>query len=51
MEGYDLIITGRRKEKLESLSNILSENEINVEVIISELSNDAELSLLSERLK
>ena len=50
-EGYDLIITGRREEKLESLSNILSKNKINVEVIISELSNDEDLDLLSEKIK
>jgi len=35
-QGYDLIITGRRKEKIESLSNTLAkEHDINVEVIIS----------------
>ncbi|MCD5384027.1 SDR family oxidoreductase [candidate division WOR-3 bacterium] len=50
-QGYDLIITGRRKEKIESLSNTLSENNINVEVIISELSNDKDLCLLSEKIK
>ena len=51
-EGYDLIITGRRKEKIESLSKTLSsENEINVEVIISELSDDKDLDLLSEKIR
>lgn len=51
-QGYDLIITGRRKEKIESLSNTLSkENEINVEVIIAELSDDKELDLLAEKIK
>jgi short-subunit dehydrogenase len=51
-QGYDLIITGRRKEKIESLSNTLSkENKINVEVIIAELSDDKELDLLAENIK
>ncbi len=51
-QGYDLIITGRRKEKIESLSNTLAkENEINVEVIIAELSDDKELELLAEKIK
>ena len=51
-QGYDLIITGRRKEKIESLSNTLSkENKISVEVIIAELSDDKELELLAEKIK
>jgi len=51
-QGYDLIITGRRKEKIESLSNTLSkENEVNVEVIIAELSDDKELDFLAEKIK
>ena len=51
-QGYDLIITGRRKEKIESLSNTLSkENKINVEVIIAELSDDKKLDLLTEKIK
>lgn len=51
-QGYDLIITGRRKEKIESLSNTLTkENKINVEVIIAELSDDKKLDLLIEKIK
>lgn len=51
-QGYDLIITGRRKEKIESLSNTLSkENKVNVEVIIAELSDDKELDSLAEKIK
>ena len=51
-QGYDLIITGRRKEKIEHLSRALSkENGINVEVIITELSDDKELDSLAERIK
>ncbi len=51
-QGYDLIITGRRKEKIESLSNTLSkENKINVEVIIAELSDDKELDMLAGKIK
>jgi short-subunit dehydrogenase len=51
-QGYDLIITGRRKEKIESLSNTLSkEYKINVEVIIAELSDDKKLNFLTEKMK
>jgi len=51
-QGYDLILTGRRKEKIESLSNTLSkENKINVEVIIAELSDDKKLAFLTEKIK
>jgi len=51
-QGYDLIITGRRKEKIESLSNTLSkENNIDVEVIIAELSDDKDLDFLAEKVK
>lgn len=51
-QGYDLMITGRRKEKIESLSNTLSkETKINVEVIIAELSDDKNLDLLAEKIK
>ncbi|MBN1930433.1 MAG: SDR family oxidoreductase [Desulfobacterales bacterium] len=50
-QGYDLIITGRRKEKIESLSQALSqEYNIHVEVIIAELSNDKELEQLIEKI-
>ena len=51
-QGYDLMITGRRKEKIESLSNTLSkENDINAEVIVAELSDDKKVDLLAERIK
>jgi short-subunit dehydrogenase len=51
-QGYDLIITGRRKEKIESLSRALSEeNKINVEVIVAELSDDKKLDLLADKIK
>ena len=50
-QGYDLIITGRRKEKIESLSNALStENEIDVEVVILELSDDIEIALFAKKI-
>jgi len=51
-QGYDLIMTGRRQEKIESLSQTLSqEHNIHVEVIIAELSDAQALELLSEKLK
>jgi short-subunit dehydrogenase len=50
-QGYDLIITGRRKVKIEALSNAISkENNINVEVIIAELSDDKKLDFLAENI-
>jgi short-subunit dehydrogenase len=51
-QGNDLILTGRRKEKIESLSNTLSaENNINVEVLVAELSDEKELDLLVEKVR
>jgi hypothetical protein len=50
-QGYDLIITGRRKEEIEFLSNTLSkDNGINVKVIIAELSDAEQLDLLVEKI-
>jgi short-subunit dehydrogenase len=50
-QEYDLILTGRRKAKLESLSSNLSKkNNINVDVIIAELSDDKRLELLLEKI-
>lgn len=38
-QGYDLIITGRRKEKIEALAeNIRREHHVNVDVVLAELS-------------
>lgn len=51
-QGYDLVITGRRKEQIESFSNRLStENNINVEVIILELSDDKEIALFAKKIQ
>ena len=51
-QGYDLIITGRRKEKIEFLSNTLSkEYNVNIEVIIAELSDNKNLDLLIDTIK
>ena len=47
-QGYNLIITGRRKEKIELLANRLSNNHnVNVDVVIAELSDDGDLEKLS----
>ncbi len=49
-DGYNLIVTGRRKEKINALAYELSEAyHVNVEVIIVELSDNAELEALVER--
>jgi len=46
-----LIVTGRRKEKINALANELSEAyHVNVEVIIVELSDNVELEALVERI-
>lgn len=50
-DGYNLIVTGRRKEKINALANELSEAyHVNVEVIIVELSDNVELEALVERI-
>ena len=43
--GYNLIITGRRKEKIQKLANELSKKyNIKIEVIIAELSNEKDIN-------
>ena len=43
-KGYNLIITGRRKEKIQNLANELSKKyDIKIEVIIAELSNENDI--------
>lgn len=50
-QGYDLVITGRRKEQIQSFSNRLStENNIHVEVIIIELSDDKEIARFAKKI-
>ena len=49
--GYHLIITGRRKEKIEKLANELSkEYNIKIEVIIAELSDEKEIKDLIDKI-
>jgi uncharacterized protein len=49
---YDLIITGRREDKIKALAQKLqSEYNINVEVIIIELTDDNDLALLIQKIK
>jgi len=51
-EGYDLIITGRREAKIKALADELSrENNVNVEVVLIELSNTEEVDDFLERIK
>jgi short-subunit dehydrogenase len=51
-DGYNLILTGRRIDKITTLANELSQAyHVNVEVIIVELSNSIELEALVERIK
>lgn len=51
-QGYNLILTGRRKEKIEALSQTLaSQYNIQVDVILAELSNDTELDMLAEKIR
>jgi short-subunit dehydrogenase len=51
-QGYDLILTGRNKEMIESVANALSrQNNIDVEVVIAELSDDRQLDLLIEKVR
>lgn len=51
-QGYNLIITGRREEKIKSLAHeLIAKHNINVEVIIAELANDDDLELLVKKIK
>ncbi|MBN1574768.1 MAG: SDR family oxidoreductase [Deltaproteobacteria bacterium] len=51
-KGYDLVITGRRREKIESVADsIKKEHKVKVEVIICELSDKKELDKLIERVR
>ena len=51
-EGYDLIVTGRREEKIKALADELSrENNVNVEVILIELSNTEQVDNFLEGIK
>lgn len=50
--GYDLIITGRRVDKINQLAEKIKEkNGVKVEVIITELSNKNDISALVEKIK
>jgi uncharacterized protein len=50
--GYDLIITGRRRELLNSLSDELARDcGAKVEMVISELGNDQDVDVLVQKIK
>lgn len=51
-EGYNLIITGRRKAIIQHLADDISKSyNVNVEVVIAELSNDDETDRLVNKIK
>jgi short-subunit dehydrogenase len=51
-EGYDLIITGRRKEKIHALADELGKTfNINVDVVIAELSNPDKVDALAQKIR
>lgn len=51
-QRYDLILTGRRKEQLDTLAQeLMDKYKIKVEIIIAELSNNAELEMLTDKIK
>lgn len=51
-DGCDLIITGRREEKIRDLAReIASSHSVSVEVVIAELSNPADLEKLAARIR
>jgi len=50
-EGYNLILHGRRQERLETLSNSLQERfGIRTQIVLAELSNSEELARLEQLL-
>ena len=51
-QGYDLIITGRRKEKIKRLAHDLTQScAVDVEVIIAELSNPGDVDALTQKVR
>jgi uncharacterized protein len=51
-EGYDLVITGRRRDLIGELAaEITRMSNVKVEVVISELSDEADLKVLVDRVK
>lgn len=51
-QGYDLIITGRRKEKIDSLAETIREKfQIRVEVVLAELSEEEGIQKVIEKTK
>ncbi|UCE34237.1 MAG: SDR family NAD(P)-dependent oxidoreductase, partial [Deltaproteobacteria bacterium] len=51
-QGYDLIITGRRKEKINRLAHDLTQTcAVDVEAIISELSNPGDVDALAQKVR
>ncbi len=52
LEGYDLIVTGRREAKIKSLADELSrQNNVNVEVVLIELSDAQQVDTFLEKIK
>lgn len=50
-EGYDLLITGRRRERLENLAREVGENHGRaVEIMVGDLADPSEITRLAERL-
>ena len=51
-QEYDLILVGRREEKIRDFANKLrTENNIHIEVIIAELADDKNIGFLVEKIK
>lgn len=51
-QGYDLILTGRRREKIEMLAdNLSAEYGVVVDVVIAELSDDRQFDSLAEQVR
>jgi len=51
-EGYDLVITGRRKDLINKLAGEIEQSsKVKVEVVIAELSDDKDLNALVEKIK
>ncbi|MGD9142514.1 MAG: SDR family NAD(P)-dependent oxidoreductase [Dehalococcoidia bacterium] len=50
-DGYDLIITGRRKEIIDKVAEeIIKEHDVNVNVIIAELSDDKDIRKVADAI-
>jgi short-subunit dehydrogenase len=51
-QGYDLIITGRQREKIQAVADVIvAQHGVAVEVVLADLARDDDLAMLCERIR